>query len=75
MVWFGFKTMDFVMYLCLRSILTVVNPDKVYIHGDGQMHGKYLQKLKKDNRVIFVYREIPRHVFGKQIIYTPRIQM
>ena len=69
MVWFGFKTMDFVMYLCLRSILTVVNPDKVYIHGDGQMHGKYLQKLKKDNRVIFVYREIPRHVFGKQIIY------
>jgi hypothetical protein len=22
MVWFGFKTMNFAMYLCLRSILT-----------------------------------------------------
>jgi hypothetical protein len=54
MVWFGFKTMNFAMYLCLRSILTVVNPDKVYIHGDGQMHGKYRsrQDIKIQNGVV-----------------------
>lgn len=69
MVWYGQKAMDFTMYLCLRSILTIVKPDKVFIHGDGQLYGKYLDELKKDIRVVFVYREVPNHIYGKQIIY------
>ncbi|XP_071150163.1 uncharacterized protein [Mytilus edulis] len=70
MVWFGHKPMDFTMYLCLRSILTIVKPEKVYIHGDGLMYGEYLQKLKKDPRVVYIHRETPTHVFGHQILYT-----
>lgn len=70
LVWYGRKLMDLMMYLSLRSILGVVKPDKVYIHGDGQLYGSYLNELKKDPRVIFVYRELPTHIYGHQLLYT-----
>ncbi|XP_060069898.1 uncharacterized protein LOC132549930 [Ylistrum balloti] len=70
LVWFNRKTMDFMMYLSLRSALTFLKPDKVYIHGDKLLEGEYMEKFKRDPRIIMVNREVPRYVFGKDVLYT-----
>ena len=68
-VWFGEKEMDFMMYLSILSALFILKPELIFIHGDGGLHGKYLDLAKRDKRVKFVYRERPYHIFGKDIFY------
>lgn len=70
LVWYGRKLMDIMMYLSLSSILGVVQPEAVYIHGDGQLYGKYFEELKKDSRVKLINRELPTHIFEHQLMYT-----
>lgn len=70
LVWFNSKEMDFIQYLSLRSVLSVVKPEKVYIHGDGQLTGEYMSKLEKDPRVQWVLRERPRYIYGRDVLYT-----
>lgn len=69
-VWFGKKEMDFMMYLSILSTLYIVNPNIVLIHGDGELHGKYLEVALKDGRVKLINRERPYHIFGKQVLYS-----
>ena len=68
-VWFGEKEMDFMMYLSILSAFFILKPELVFIHGDGGLHGKYLELARRDKRVKFVYREKPYHIFGKDIVY------
>ena len=68
-VWFGEKEMDFMMYLSILSALFIVHPELILIHGDGGLHGKYLELAKKDKRVKLISREKPYHIFGKDIYY------
>ncbi|WAR10097.1 hypothetical protein MAR_035173 [Mya arenaria] len=68
-VWFGVTQMDFIMYLSILSALYIVNAEKVYIHGDGGLTGKYLTKIRNDKRVILVMREKPFNVYGHEVVY------
>ena len=70
LVWYREKEMDFMMYLSLRSVMTILRPDKVFIHGDNLLHGKYFDKFKKDPRVHCIYREVPGTIFGHKVLYT-----
>ncbi|KAH3753971.1 hypothetical protein DPMN_188627 [Dreissena polymorpha] len=68
-VWFGVREMDFRMYLSILSALYIVNPDKVFIHGDGGLTGKYLAKIRHDKRVVLIKRERPYEVYRHQVKY------
>ncbi|KAK3100412.1 hypothetical protein FSP39_019566 [Pinctada imbricata] len=58
------------MYLSIRSALVILNPEKVFIHGDKKLRGDYFEIIKKDPRVILVNREIPQYIFGHKVHYT-----
>ncbi|KAK3101565.1 hypothetical protein FSP39_004524 [Pinctada imbricata] len=66
-VWFDDKNLTFMMYLSIRSVLTVLNPDKVFIHSDSKLAGDYSEKIIKDPRVEFLHREIPEFIFGRKL--------
>ena len=68
-VWFGAKEMSFMMYLSMLSTLFILNPQKVYIHGDDGLYGKYVDRIKLDDRVIFVNREKPYYIYGHDVLY------
>ena len=69
-VWFGSKEMDFMMFLSMLSTLFILNPEKVYIHTDGELKGGYYKRILKDPRVILVHREKPFSIYGHKVIYT-----
>ncbi|KAL3854714.1 hypothetical protein ACJMK2_013972 [Sinanodonta woodiana] len=68
--WFGSQHMTFMMYLSMLSTLYIVNPEKVYIHCDGYLHGTYYDKILKDKRVVFVYREKPGYIYTHRLLYS-----
>ncbi|XP_063435904.1 uncharacterized protein LOC134716824 [Mytilus trossulus] len=70
MIWYGTSNLLFQNYLSLRSVLTILNPDKLYIHGDVILTGYYMQNISKDPRVIFVYRHKPQYVYGNKIKFV-----
>ncbi|CAC5377492.1 unnamed protein product [Mytilus coruscus] len=70
MVWYGTRYLPFQNYLSLRSVLTILNPEKLYIHGDVILAGYYMQNISKDPRVIFVYRHKPQFVYGNRIKFV-----
>ena len=69
-VWFGVREMDFMMYLSMISALYIVNPEKVLVHTDGGLTGKYWFKLLKDKRIIIIKREKPFDIYGHQVLYA-----
>ncbi|KAL4217281.1 hypothetical protein ACF0H5_023732 [Mactra antiquata] len=69
-VWFGQKEMDFMMYLSMLSTLFILNPEKVIIHTDGGLSGKYLTKVRRDKRVLMIKREKPFDIFGHRVLYA-----
>ena len=70
LVWFRRKEMSFMMYLSLKSTLTIIQPEKIYIHGDNQLYGKYLDEFSNNSRIVWVIREEPTHIFGHRIMFT-----
>lgn len=62
--------MDFMMYLSIISTLYIVNVDKVFIHGDGGLTGKYFTRILKDKRVVVVLREKPFYIYGHDVLYA-----
>ncbi|XP_063431522.1 uncharacterized protein LOC134714214 [Mytilus trossulus] len=70
MIWYGTSNLLFQNYLSLRSVLTILNPEKLYIHGDVILTGYYMQNISKDPRVIFVYRHKPQYVYGNKIKFV-----
>ena len=69
-VWFGLQEMTFAMYLSFLSSVYVVKPDKILIHGDGRLRGKFWDQIKKNPLVTVVYRDPPISIFSKAVVYT-----
>ena len=63
-VWLGSHTFSFFSYLSLLSSLHVFKADTVYIHGNQYPKGKYWDRVKRNDRVKFIFREVPSTVFG-----------
>lgn len=62
LIWFGqkFKGLKFIEYLCLKSILYVLNPDKVRIHGDVEPAECDLwNRMKRNPKIEWVHLERP----------------
>ncbi|XP_050391707.1 uncharacterized protein LOC126810594 [Patella vulgata] len=69
-IWFHSVKLTYAMYLSLISTLYIVQPDKIYIHSDLHIHGDYWEKLKNNSKIILVYRESPRTIFGHKVKYS-----
>lgn len=68
-VWYNKANMTFIMYLSIMSSLYVVKADKVFIHGNNALEGFYWDKVKVNPRVRSVYREVPKEIFGNQVLF------
>lgn len=61
LIWFGqkFKGLKFIEYLCLKSILSVLKPNKVRVHGDIEPDCELWRKIKRHPKVEWVHIERP----------------
>ena len=60
MIWFadGPRPLKFIEYLCLKSILLVIKPDIIRVHGDNKPIGDYWNELNQlTNKIEWVQRE------------------
>jgi hypothetical protein len=74
LIWFGefYKTMKFIEYLCVKSILRVINPDKIRIHGDVKpFSDEYWDELSANPRVEWVQMERPLSRYGQNFSGSP----
>ena len=65
-IWIGGGRMDYLFYLCVLSLLYVVQVDTLYIHGNGPPSGPYWDSIKYHLRVQTIYRE-PAAIYGTKI--------
>ena len=72
LIWFGeqHKVMKFIEYLCLKSIITVVKPDKIKIHGDEPI-GDWWDKIKTHPKIELVKLERPMYKYGQDFTNSP----
>ncbi|RNA40428.1 hypothetical protein BpHYR1_013646 [Brachionus plicatilis] len=75
LIWFSpnsFRTMKFIEYLCLKSILNVLKPDKIRIHGDHEpVNCRYWKELSKNSKIEWVYREKPLYRYNQNFSQSP----
>ena len=71
-VWIGGGPMDYLFYLCVLSLLYVVQVDTLYIHGNGPPSGQYWDSIRNHPRLKSIYRE-PGMVYGNQIRGRPHM--
>lgn len=73
LIWFGeeFKLMKFIEYLCLKSIILNIKPDKVKIHGDVKPYGEYWDRIKLHPKIEWVYLERPLRKYGQDFTSSP----
>jgi hypothetical protein len=79
LIWFSDSTnrhLKFIEYLCLKSILSVLKPDKVKIHGDNKPSKDcpYWNEITLNSKVQWVYKERPDGQFYKQDFSKSPIQ-
>ncbi len=73
MIWFGdeFRTMKYIEYLSLKSILTVLKPDKVKIHGDNPPVCDLWKELIKHPKVEWVNMKRPIKKYNQDFSNSP----
>lgn len=75
LIWFStndFKKMKFIEYLCLKSIINVLKPDKIRIHGNLEpVECVYWKELKKNPKIEWVYREKPLYKYNQNFSDSP----
>jgi hypothetical protein len=73
LLWFGdkFKTMKFIEYLSLKSILNVLKPDKVRIHGDNKPACDLWKELSANPKIEWVERKRPLFKYGQDFSQSP----
>lgn len=75
LIWFSpnpFKKMKFIEYLCLKSIINVLKPDKIRIHGDHEpVKCNYWKELSKNPKIEWVYREKPLYKYNQNFSQSP----
>ena len=56
LIWFStpYRGLKFIEYLCLKSILAVIKPERVRIHGDNQPHCDLWKKIKRNPKIEWV---------------------
>ena len=73
LIWFGdeYKSLKFIDYLCLKSIISILKPDKVKIHGDFQPSGYLWDEIKFHPKLEFVELERPIHRYNQDFTNAP----
>lgn len=73
MIWFGeeFRSMKYIEYLSLKSILTILKPEKVKIHGDNQPMCGLWKELIKHPKVEWVDMKRPLRKYGQDFSNSP----
>jgi hypothetical protein len=73
MIWFGeeFRKMKYIEYLSLKSILTVLKPDKVKIHGDNQPVCDLWKELIKHPKVEWINMKRPIKKYNQDFSNSP----
>jgi len=73
LIWFGdqYKVLKFIEYLCLKSILVVLKPDKVKIHGDNKPVGHLWSEISKHPKIEWVQIERPLFKYGQNFSSSP----
>ena len=69
-VWFGSSELSFRMYLSFLSTVHVAGAERVFVHTDLYLRGPYWSAVRAHRRTTVVYREPPREIFGRQVLYT-----
>ncbi len=56
LIWFSspYRGLKFIEYLCLKSILAVIKPERVRIHGDNQPKCELWKKIKQNPKIEWV---------------------
>ena len=59
LIWFStpYRGLKFIEYLCLKSILAVLKPDRVRIHGDNEPSCELWKKIKKHPKIEWVQKK------------------
>ena len=57
----------YVQMLCLLSLLKNHRPQKIIIHTDVELQGKYWENLRRNYTIELNYYEAPRYVFGSPL--------
>lgn len=73
LIWFGeeYKPLKFIEYLCLKSILEVLRPEKVKVHGDVEPSCQLWRQIRKDPRVVWVHMDRPMMKYGQNFSQSP----
>ncbi|CAH1790243.1 unnamed protein product [Owenia fusiformis] len=73
MVWMGGGEMDYLFYLSVLSVLHIVKVDNLYIHGDKEPTGPLWKKVKHDERIILIYRDLPETIYKSNVELLPHV--
>ena len=73
MIWLSTnpRGLKFIEYLCLKSILAVLQPTRVRIHGDTKPIGDYWEQLAADSRIEWVDYKVDLFKFGQNFTDSP----
>jgi hypothetical protein len=74
LIWFGdeYKSLKFIEYLSIKSILNVLKPDKLKIHGDNQPRSEELwNELARDPRTEWVHMQRPLIRYSQNLTESP----
>ncbi|CAF0723699.1 unnamed protein product [Brachionus calyciflorus] len=75
LIWFSsspFKSLKFIEYLTLKSLLYFVKPDKIKIHGDQKPYQcKYWNELSQNPKIEWVHRERPLFKYNQNFTSSP----
>lgn len=63
----GENTINFFIYLSVYSMISILQVDMVYVHGDIEPTGDYWRRLLDTNKVKFVYCPPIQTVFGNPV--------
>lgn len=75
LIWFsnGQRGLKFIEYLCLRSIVRVLKPDRIYVHGDIEPVGDYWHELisQRDSPIEWTYKPRQLIKYGQNFTSSP----
>jgi hypothetical protein len=73
MIWFShnYRGLKFIEYLCLKSILAILKPDKIKIHGDNPPSCDLWKEISKHPKIEWVEIERPLHRYGQNFSDSP----
>jgi hypothetical protein len=75
LIWFadGPRPLKFIEYLCLKSIMLALRPEKIKIHGDNEPIGHYWIELtgQSNNSIEWIFKERTLMKYGQNFNKAP----